>query len=572
MKVFKRNGLLYVISTGLITLMLLLGIACTESAPAAAPIAPAAPAAPAVPAAPQAAPVVIIPGAPTSIPARATATRVLPTATVVQGAQREAGGTLRHAFLNKFDSMDGHLSRNFQMQVVLFALYNNLVQLGSDGDITPDLASNWDFSGDGKTITFHLQKGVKFHDGTSFDANSVKWNIDRVLDPETGSSQRTVIGGTVSSVEVIDSYTVKLHLSSPSRPLLAQLSERAGHILSPTAVQNLGEDFAKSPVGTGPYKISTWKLADVNTMTKNDSYWENGKPYFDEVKLQDVPDINVQIAMVRTGESDVVTYVTPASIEQVENKSGLKHYVIPGRTHGFRFIDEVEPYNDVNLRKAMGYAFNPQEIVDVYFIGRGQAAYSIAPPGSWAYNPDIKVYDQDIAKSKEYLAKAGHPNGVTVPVYCRGTTTEITRCEIFQVQLAKADIKAELITVPKSDYWASFKSMYPGHRSKGGMYYWSPRGDPHQSLHRVFHSLGGSNAGWNYSNSEYDKYLDEAVIQYDISKAKELYDKAQAVILNDAIFIPHAFPPEYTVMRDDIQGFAQPPDLRLRVKDLWRQK
>ena len=198
-----------------------------------------------------------------------------------------------------------------------------------------------------------MQKGVKFHDGTSFDANSVKWNIDRVLDEATGSSQRKVIGDTVSSVEVVDSHTAKLHLTSPSRPLLAQLAERAGHILSPTAVKSLGEDFGKSPVGSGPYKISSWKLADVNTMTKNENYWESGKPYFNEIKLQDVPDINVQIAMVRTGESDVVTYVTPASIQQVENKDGLKHYVIPGRTHGFRFVDEVEPYTDVNVRKAM---------------------------------------------------------------------------------------------------------------------------------------------------------------------------------------------------------------------------
>ncbi len=560
-----------IVLMGLLAAILVLAMACASAEPTPAPVAPAQPAAPAAPSGVPQPTVVVVPGAPTPIPAKPTATRVLPTATPVVMGKPQSGGTLRHATIFDFDSLDGHLTRNFEMQVILFAVYNNIVQLGADGGILPDLATSWEFGSDGKTVTFSLQKGVKFHDGTDFNASVVKWNIDRVLDPDIGSAYRSVIGGAVDRVEVVDDNTVKFYLKQPSRPLLAQLSERPGHILSPTAVQRLGDDFGVQPVGTGPFKMEKWTLAGTNSMLRNDNYWEEGKPHLDKVLLQDVPDVSVQLAMVRTGESDVVTYVTPSTIEIVEDNAALDIYVIPGRTHGFRMVISQPPYDNINVRKAIGYAFDPQQIVDVYFDGRGQAAYGVVPPGSWAYNPDIKMYDRDLAKSRQLQAQAGYPNGLTIPIYCRSTASEIRRCEIFQAQLIEAGIKADLKTVVSQDYWASFRPEWTGTRSKAGMYFWSPRGDPHQSLFRVFHSLGGSNTH-DYISPEYDRLLDEAVALYDTAKARLLYDKAQMVLLEDAVFIPQAFPPEYTVMTSKMHGFFQPPDLRLRLRELWMER
>ena len=550
--------------------ILAVSVACSSDSPTPA-TAPAQPAAAAAPAAAEQAPVVIVPGAPTAIPARATATRVVPTATPVAKGGPKYGGILRNAKpLGRLDSLDGHINRRYEGLEAMFAIYNNIVQIAPDGTIAPDLAKSWEISDDGMSITFNLQSGVKFHDGTSMDASSLKWNIERILDPEAGSSQRGVIGPYIANAEVIDKNTFKLNLSEPFRPLLAVLGERSGYVLSPTAVQTMGQKFEVSPVGTGPFKLTKWEPKGDIYLEKNDNYWESGKPYLDGMHFQNLTDPDVRLAMIRTGETDVMHEVEPTQIALVENDPTIQiREFSGGQTWGFRFVIQP-PYDNVALRQALAYATDRVTFNQVFYEGRARDAY-VAGTMSWEYNPDLKPMKYDVAKAKAKFAEAGYSSSSTLPLWCRGNNIELLRCELYQAALLESGINMELITLPSSDWWISFRPDYKD-RNLFGMYWFNPRGDPHQSPQRVFHTNGGSNR-MDYSNAEVDSLINEAAKIYDIAKAKSMYDRMNEIIAQeDPAMVFTSNPIAYTLLGSHVKNFEFVPDYFPRVRELWMEK
>ena len=550
--------------------LLAVSLACATAEPTATPAAPAQPDAPVAPTLAPQMTATLVPGVPTPIPARATPTRVLPTATAVMGmAGPEYGGILRNAKpLGPIDSLDGHLNRRYEALEAMFAMYNNIVQIAPDGTIAADLASRWDISDDGRSINFTLQSGVKFHDGTTMDAQAVKWNLDRILDPDTDSAQRFVIGPYVSSVEVVDTSTVRVNLSEPFRPFLAILGERSGYVLSPTAVQSMGDEFHRRPVGTGPFKIQDWVPSGNITLERFDDYWEEDKPYLDGIRFQEVSDNDIRLAMIRTDETDVITEVEPSQIPLVENDPKIQVAAFSGgQTWGFRWVI-TPPFDSVALRQAIGYATDREAFSDVFYQGRARVAY-VPANMSWEYNPTLQPLKFDLSKAQEKLVEAGYPNGVDLSLWCRGTNIEIQRCEFYQAMLKDANIKVDLRTVSASDYWISFRSDYSRERTLWGMYWYNPRGDPHQSPQRVFHTNGGSNRQ-DYSNAEVDRLIDEAAQIYDVAQAKPLYDRLNIILAEeDPAMIFTSNPNAYVLLLARVKNFHWVPDYFPRLRDLW---
>src|SRR3954469_6572071 len=273
---------------------LALTAACGQQAPAAAPAKPAEtkpaeaakPAEAGKPAAPPAA-------APTRAPPPAAkpADAAKPAAA---GGTPTKGGTLRIGLSSEAVTMDPHLSGSKIDRQIYHNIYEPLVMLDTKLQIQPSLAESWSYP-DPKTLVFKLRQGVKFHDGTDFDADAVKFNVDRMQNPDT-KSVRTGEIANIQNAEVVDPYTVKLNLKKPDSTLLATLTDRAGMIISPDAVKKFGADIQRNPVGTGPFQFVEWVKDDHLATKRFDAYWDkNNGPYLDGLRYRPIPDDTVAL-------------------------------------------------------------------------------------------------------------------------------------------------------------------------------------------------------------------------------------------------------------------------------------
>ena len=505
----------------------------------------------------------------TAVPAASPTARPATTATSPAATQPKYGGTMRYAReLGDIDTMDPALNSQYSALMIYRVIYNGLVTLNTDGTIGPDLAKSWNISSDGKTVTLSLQSGVKFQDGTDFNAQAVKWNFDRMLDEKTGSPQRAAIGAFIDTVDVVNNDTVTVKLKSPFRPFLGFLSDRPGFVVSPAAVQKDPQAFGKQPVGTGPFKMNQWIPKSDIKAEINKNYWEKGKPYMDGILFQSIPDDSVRLSMLRTGETDFIDEVLSTQLPLVASNPNIKVISYEsGRIHAFTFTVVNAPFDNKALRQAISYATNRQEFVDVFYAGKARPAYTLIGFG-WASNPDIRVQAFDLAKAKQKLADAGYPNGITIPLTCITTDSGIRRCEIWQAQLKNAGINAEIKQLNANDYWGA--SFLPDVKARPGLSWtwWNPRADPHQLLQIVFHSKGLGNT-MAYNNLQVDKLLEDGATLYDVAKAKEKYDEAQKLIADDAPYNFLLYENINNLTSQRVQNFQMFPDLFIRLREVW---
>ncbi len=515
---------------------------------------------------PTAAPVLV----PTAVPAPTA--RPIPAAPtpVSKEGQPVYGGTLRFVGRMGVTKLDPALVILSGSYAPMYAMFNNIVKLMPDGTLGPGLAESWESSADGKTITLHLQKGVKFHDGTDFNAQAVKAHFDRILDPDTISPRRSNVEPHLDSMQVLDSNTIQMRLKRAFRPFLAQLTDRTGWIPSPTALKEMGEDFGAHPIGTGPFKFSTWIPGRVLKLVRNDNYWEKGKPYLDGIEHQIMDVREVGFAMVRTSESDLGEAFRCQDIPLVKANPNLKlSPPLAGRAVLLNFNVGVPPFDNKALRQAIAHSIDRETAVDVAFAGCARPAHTLIQSG-WAHNPDLKPITYDTEKAKQKLAEAGYPNGITIPLACRSSQDVLLQCEIYQAMMSRVGINAEINVMPTGDLLGPEGGLL---RLGLGHLRWSPRADPHILLNWLAHSESTAFPyKASYSNPEINRLLDQAGSEYDVSKAKELYDRVQTILALDAPYVFIVWRQEFISMNKRVQNFAWSPDQHTRLRDLWLEK
>jgi peptide/nickel transport system substrate-binding protein len=234
------------------------------------------------------------------------------------------GGTLTVGFASDSKTLDPLFSVQSTERQVLYLVFNSLVKFGTDFSIKPELAESWTVSKDGRKVIFKLRSGVKFHDGTVFDAAAVKWNIDARLDPAIASSQREQLLPIIDSVEVVDPLTVAFNLKGSFPGLLSLLGERPGFMISPTAWKKSKQDFGSNPVGTGPFVFREWVRGSQLALERNASYWEKGLPYLDKITFKDIGGSVAGTQRLITGEIDFVPDLSPQEIRQIETRPNIR--------------------------------------------------------------------------------------------------------------------------------------------------------------------------------------------------------------------------------------------------------
>ena len=472
------------------------------------------------------------------------------------------GGTLRVGLNQEHKTLDPHLSVQFPERYALYAIFNTLVAMDENGQIVPELAESWELPDD-RTYVLRLRKGVKFHDGADFNAAAVKWNFERILNPDTKSPQRSQLE-EIAAVEAVDDSTVRVQLKRPFAPLLSNLAERAGFIVSPSAVQKYGADFGRNPVGTGPFKFVEWITEDHLTIRRFDGYWEAGKPYLDEIIYRPVPDNTVRATMGRTGELHIIDRIQPQDVATLKAEPGLKVLEFEsGGWYGVQWWVDKPPFDNPKLRQAIAYAIDRDELRRVYWLGTGRVAQ--APIGNgWAYYKDLQGYATDVDKGKQLLAEAGYPGGFRATLVVNSLPDQIREGELLKSQLAKIGVTVDLETVNPNDSYAKVVAR----ETNWTLTNWTLRPDPHGLLFILFHSKGFANTT-GYKNEQVDALLEQAMSSYDQKQRQQLYFQAQQLIVQDAPYIFFWHPSAWYAMSQKVQNFKYIPDDVMRVRDLW---
>ena len=461
-------------------------------------------------------------------------------------------------------TLDPAFSGQLSERYALYMIYNTLVAYDKDFNIVPDLAASWDIGDDGKSITFHLQPNVKFHDGTACDAAAVKWNLDRILDPAANSPLRGQLTPPLQQVDVVDATTVKLTSSTAWRPLLAALGERPGFIVSPTAAQSAGANFGQKPVGSGPFKFVEWVPDSHITVQRFGEYWNKGKPYLDQVEIRHVPDPQVQLGMVRTGEAQIIDSVDPSILSTIQNVPGITiEELKSGRFWGTQAHSDIPPFNNADLRQAVAYATDRDAVRGVSFGGTGRPATH--PLGSgWAYDPalDSQGFSLDLDKAKAALDKSGVGNQALMFVNSNDRRQQ-DMAQVLQSTYAKIGLNVQLGSVAAADSFARVKDG----TINWTLTNWAPRADPDGLLRILWYSTGFQNTT-KFNVPQVDQLLDQAAGMFDTKQAAAIYRQVEQLVVQEASYTFTVWPSEFAARRSNVQNFVYYPDLILRFRDL----
>jgi len=495
---------------------------------------------------------------------------VLAAAAAPAGAQTPArGGTLRVGWIADAKTLDPHYSVQFSERYVLYMVFNTLVGLDRAFNVVPELARAWQVSPDGKRVTFQLQRGVKFHDGSDFTADVVKWNVERILDPQNKSPQRSQLEPAVAAVTVVDPHTVVFELKKPYAPLLAALAERPGFIVSPAAVKRAGPDFDRHPVGTGPFRFVEWVADSQVTLERFPDYWDKGKPYLDRIVFRIVPDPTVRLTMVRTGEVDIATDVDAKDVPALQGEAALRVSEMkpPARWTALQWHVDEPPFNNKALRQAIALAIDRSELKDVLLRGFGEPARGPVVPGLWWFDPGFRGFGLDVEQAKRKLAEAGYPNGFRHKFVVENTPQWIRQAELLQAQLQKINVTMDLEPVNTADAYA----LIVQRKTNWTHTRWTQRADPSGLLSILFHSKGFANST-GYKNPRVDELLDRAAAIYEPERRKPLYQEAERVIVDDVPYVFLNYTTEFAVMSRKVQNWGWIPDLIPRFRELWLER
>lgn len=480
------------------------------------------------------------------------------------------GGPLVIARLSDAENLDQQFMSTINAASITHRkIYEGLVGRDKNAEIQPLLAEKWEQLAD-TTWEFKLRKGVKFHDGTDFNANAVKATFDRLLDPKVASPRAGVLK-MVKEVKVVDDYTVQFILTEPFAPLLSILASHEGGIISPKTIEKYGKNIIKEPNGTGPFVFESWTPGQEIVLTKNKNYWGE-KAKVDKVVFKVVPEETTRISMLETGEAQIAEPLSVPMMDTVEASQAVDVYRSEGYgTEYIGFNVQKKPFNDEGVRKAIAHAVEMDSILKGVYNNVGKKANSLLGSKVFGYDSDLKAYEYNLTEAKKLLAEAGYPDGFEVTLKTMDSKERVNMAEVLQSQLKGIGVKVKIEVL---EYGTFVEQVNKGDSEMFILSWRNATGDADYNQYNLFHSnsqRGGGNTFF-YSNKEMDQLLETARTEKDPEKRKELYAQTQEKEMKEALYIPVRVIENLAAVTKDVKGFSISPSGYLELNDVSIEK
>jgi peptide/nickel transport system substrate-binding protein len=476
--------------------------------------------------------------------------------------------TLRIGLQEDPDTLDGAKNWSFVGRNVMTSICDKLVDIGPDASIVPMLATNWTTSADGKAITFKLRPGVRFHDGDQFDATAVKFSLDRAR--TLPDSRRKSEISAISNVEVLDELTVRIDMATPFSPLLAQFADRAGIMVSPRAVQQIGNNqFGNQPVCAGPYKFVERIPQHRIVLERFPDYWDKEHYFVRQVVFETMPDAAVRFANLRSGQLEMIERLAPTDLETLRKIDNLGSAAITGLGYQgitFNIANGGRANNpfgtEKRVRAALDLAIDRNILNQVVNNGEFQVGNQPSPPSNFYYDQALPVAGRDIAKAKALLAAAGVANPV-LHLLVPNADADRQGAEVIQSMAKEVGID---IKVQQIEFSTMLKQAHDGD-FEADFVAWSGRIDPDANIHTLLGCNVPGNDG-HYCNPELEAQLQAARLTNDRAARKKSYDAAMQVLLDDRPILYLWHQKWIWGFTANLEGYVPYPDGLIRLRDV----
>lgn len=425
-------------------------------------------------------------------------------------------------------SLDVHNGNDGYSLKINKLIYSRLVEVDGDMNIIPGLAESWK-NLDDKTVQFKIRKGVKFHNGDNLTMEDIKFSFERMMQ----SPRISFVLPPIEKIDIIDDNTINIVTKQSFGPLLAHLSHPALGIVSEKLVKENEHSYTDHPIGTGAYKFKAWKAGETVTLERNDEYFF--KPgSFKTIVFKNVVEGSARTIGLETKEYDIALGIQAIDEQTIKSNNHLKLLTKPSSSFSYIGMNnEKGPFKDIRVRKAINYAIDKQSIIDAVLLGTGKIATSPIGSAVFGFTDKTKAYEFDLLKAKELMKEAGYENGFKTSIYVMGGESDKQTAEIVQANLKEIGIDLTINVVESSAYWdLTSKGNHEMFLGSWGCV----TGDADYGLYSLYHSKAKGAPGNRdfYSNPVIDSLLDEARESVNQEKRKELYEKIQIELVNDA--------------------------------------
>ncbi len=476
-----------------------------------------------------------------------------------------AQSTLRIGLAEDPDVLDPTLARTYVGRIVFASICDKLFDIDEKLDLVPQLGLSHETSPGGKAVTIKLRPNVKFHDGEPFNAEAAKYSLERHLTMQ-GSFRKPEIAA-IDKIEVVDPLTIRLVLKTPYSPLLAQLTDRAGMMVSPKAAKEAGDKFGLKPVCTGPYKFVERVQQDRIVVEKFQDYWNKDNVHIDRIIYRPITDSTVRLADLKSGGLDLIERVLATDLKDVRSDPRLKlstalELGYQGLTMNVGNGDKAKNPLGENpkVRQALNYAIDREALVQVVFNGEFVPGNQWVNPEHPYFQKAYPVPKRDLAKAKALLKEAGVTGPIPIDLMVPNNPETRQVAEVIQAMAAEAGFDMKIRV---TEFATSLKQAEDG-SFQGYLIGWSGRTDPDGNLF-VFYKCGAPQNNGHYCNQEVDKLLVDARTVSEPAKRKAIYEKVTGILLQEGSILYLYHRRVLIAHTAKLEGYTQMPDGLVRV-------